>query len=192
MKKFLVILTICMSVFSITAFASSSENPYDSFPYVDDLGNSWIAYYSLDSSGNYDVCYIFKVKNDDISTVGADSIKFGGKVDYYSWGVTSDSWTYNPGGDGTTGLTGITNTEGFYISGLDSSKFTSLNVNVHKSAIGNLNFHQPSLAEQHQVSLATLTKDFSLNSLTILKVALVGLATLLGVSLITRVVRLYL
>lgn len=181
-------LVILFTFFSgVVAFASSTKNPLDSFPHSDDLGSSWIAYVHYDSNGEYESSYVFKVKNDDISNVTSSSISFTDSVTYYVW--RPSSWTK---AQTTTGLTGIEGTDIIYISGLDSSKFTSLSVPVHKESIGTLNFHQPSLAETQQVSLATMTKDFSLNSSVILKIVLVAFALLLVASLIPRVIRSFL
>lgn len=181
MKKFLVILTICISVFSITAFAAPSITFDDKI--VKDLGNSWIVITKNDSYH-----FLCKVKDGDIKKVNSEGIYFNSDVVVYS--TTGDGW------EKMTSNSVLFNASSpeftVYISGIDNTRFNGIQAHVVQEKVGNLNFHQPSFLDKQQGNLATMTKDFSQTCSKISKVALLGLAILLSAPLIVRVVRSYL
>lgn len=180
MKKFLVILTICISVFSVTVFAAPDITFSDEI--VKDVGNSWIFIENNDGGK-----YLCKAKDGDIKQVDSNGIFFNGDVDIYS--MDNGSWkkvaSYFVSKSTSTGCT-------IYISGIDKSHFDGVKATVLQEKVGNLNFLQPSLVELQQENLATMIKGSSVTCSVILKVALLGLAILLVVPLIVRVVRSFL
>ena len=180
MKKFLVILTICISVFSITAFAAPDITFDDKI--VKDVGNSWIL--THDNNGYSFLC---KVKDGDIKKVTSDGIYFNGDVVIYS--RVSSKWEKITSNQ-ITGVCSSDNT--IYLSGINKSHFDNIEATVSQEKVGNLNFHLPSLVEQQAPNLATMIKGSSLTCSRILKVALLGLAILLVVPLVVRVIRSYL
>lgn len=182
MKKFLVILTICISVFSITVFAADGVTFSDEI--VKDVGNSWI--YIIDKD-NYK--YLCKVKDGDIKKVGSDGITFNGNVTIYTDENTRGHFekvTRDHVANSTS--SGCT----IYLSGVGVSHFNGVGASVSYEKVGNLNFLLPSLAAQQQGNLQTMIKGSSVTCSVILKVVLLGLAILLVVPLVVRVIRSFL
>lgn len=182
MKKFLVILIICISVFSITVFAADDVTFSDEI--VKDVGNSWI--YIIDNDGYK---YLCKVKDGDIKKVDSTGITFNGNVVIYT-----DENTRGHFEKVTRDHVSNSTFEGctIYLSGVGISHFNGVKATVSYEKVGNLNFLLPSLAAQQQGNLATMIKGSSVTCSVILKVALLGLAILLVVPLVVRVIRSYL
>lgn len=182
MKKFLVILTICISVFSITAFAASDVTFDDKI--VKDVGNSWIYVYN-EKNGRPE--FLCKVKDGDIKEVNSEGIYFNGDVTVYSY--VSGAWEKIT----SSRVTSCTSSDfSIYLSGINKSHFDNIDATISQEKVGNLNFHLPSLVEQQAPNLATMIKGSSLTCSRILKVALLGLVILLVVPLVVRVIRSYL
>lgn len=193
MKKFLLVLTLCFSVFSVTAFASNLTDV--SCPYSETIGKRWIAYeITSDTDEKYPLVIVYFDK-DDVPTITLKDDKFSFGYNNYS------NYCYNPS-TGTWVASECSSLDikdnlsyNIYYSGFSSSDLqnvSSSNVTLKQESVCGLNFQRPPLVASQKVTLATMTKDFSVNCSVILKVVLVGLALLLGVSLIVRVIRSYL
>lgn len=201
LKKIFSVFVLCMGLFCATAFADDfSSYAYDNYKWSDEVLSRFESvnptmdkYIAIVEYGSSAIRYYLYMIPDNVK------VERNGNVLKFSENITRAHRTSSAASStkfytvSSCPLNEELECEVYY-SGLSSTLFTGLssNYSVYNERFGNLNFRVPSLAETQIQALEVLTTDFGKNSVTILKSGLLILALLLGVSLVPRLIHLFL
>lgn len=186
LKKFFSVFFLCMGLFCITAFAESvsfdSVAKKNNLPDVSSITNGggisnkyWVLTYE-EKSSRYYVYYsdkAFLSNSYDVISPSNRSVVYvaSAKVGASKWSQLGESSSKN-----------LIEDEKF----INTSHNIGDGVNVFFSPV------QMSISEMQEEALGEMMRDFGKNSVTILKSGLLILALLLGVSLVPRLIHLFL
>lgn len=201
LKKFFSVFFLCMGLFCITAFADDINTyAHDSFKWssevlsrFEEVNPTKDKYIAMVQYGSSAIKYMLYMVPDNVTVERDGNVLRFSETIYMANKTSSSASSTKFYKVDSCSFSSEYECEVYY-SGLSSTLFTGLssNYSVYNERFGNLNFRVPSLAETQAQALEGLTMDFSKNSVTILKSGLLILALLLGVSLVPRLIRLYL
>lgn len=198
LKKFFSVFFLCMGLFCITAFADDiNSRAHDNYKWssevlsrFEEVNPTKDKYIVIVERGTY---YLYMIPDDVTVERKGNVLRFSKEITRAHKNSSAASPTTKFYTVSSCPLNEEYECEVYY-SGLSSTLFTGLssNYSVYNERFGNLNFRVPSLAETQAQALEGLTMDFGKNSVTILKSGLLILALLLVVSLVPRLIRLFL